>query len=311
MKHQQSTNHQAQSIDIEKRLLKNNIDQVKELCKDLRVIYSDVDGTVVGPEGSLFLNAEKEITIHPARAVAKILENKLDMVLVSGRSRRQLGADARILGFKNYISELGCLIVHGLGNEVYALNDNVKTDSDYRQMNNSIYCNITDSGAPALLLSKYKGFFEYHTPWSEGRECTHVFRGYINIVEAKKLLKKEGYDELTLIDNGIIHRRGGLDKSIVEIHAYHLLPENAGKEKGIKKDLEIRNYSKKNAIAIGDALCDVTMADEVSALFLVQNAITEHSPEVACAIENYKNVFITTNKMGNGFAEIVYALLGF
>lgn len=293
-----------QSKQIEDRLLKNNIEHIRELCKDLKVIYSDVDGTVVGPEGSFFLNAEKKVTLHPARAIVKIIENEIDLVLVSGRSRHQLGADARILGFKNYISELGCLIVHDLGKKIFTLTEEMKAD-------NSLYCKITNSGAPELLLLKYKGFFEYHTPWSEGRECTHVFRGYINTEEAINFLKKEGYDDLTIIDNGIIHRRGTLDAGIEEIHAYHLLPEAAGKEKGIKKDIGIRGFSKKNAIAIGDALCDVTMADEVAALFLVQNALTEHSPEVACSIENYNNVFITTNKMGNGFAEIIYTLLGF
>lgn len=290
--------------NLEERLVKNNLEQIKKLCRDLKVIYSDVDGTVVGPEGSFFHSAEKQVTIHPARAIIKIIENNLDLVLISGRSRLQLGADARLLGFKNYISELGCLVVHNLGEQIHTLSEDLDKTTN-------LYQAITDSHAPDLLLTNFKGYLEYHTPWSEGRECTHVFRGYIDLEKACKLLEENGHKELTVTDNGIIHRRGNLNKNIPEIHAYHLMPKTAGKEKGIRKDLEIRKMFKKNAIAIGDALCDLPMASEVAALFLVANAITKHSPQVIEQIESYNNVFITTNKMGLGFAEIVYSLLGF
>lgn len=285
-------------------MVKNNKEKIQEICKDLKVIYSDVDGTVVGPGGSLFATAEKEVTLHPARSIIKIIENNIDLVLVSGRSRRQLLADTRILGFKNCISELGCQVIHDLGKKLYKISDKIPVDG-------SLHQSITDSGAPGLLLSKYKGKLEYHTPWSEGRECTHVFRGFINLEEAKKLLKDKGFKDLSMIDNGIIHRKGTLQADMPEIHAYHLLPKTASKEAGIRKDIEVRKMTKNNAIAIGDALSDITMADDVAALFIVSNALTEHSPEMAEKIKSYQNVFITSGQMGIGFAEIIYSLLGF
>ena len=41
----------------------------------------------------------------------------------------------------------------------------------------TIYEQIEASGAPALLLERYAGRLEYHTPWSTGREVSHLFRG--------------------------------------------------------------------------------------------------------------------------------------
>jgi hypothetical protein len=58
-------------------------------------------------------------------------------------------------------------------------------------------------------------------------------------------------------------------------------------------------------------MSDLQMADEVAAVFIMANAFTEHSKEVTDEISSYKNVFITTNEMGLGFAEVIYTLLGF
>ena len=41
----------------------------------------------------------------------------------------------------------------------------------------AIHEQVDRSGAPALLLERYAGRLEYHTPWSRGREVSHLFRG--------------------------------------------------------------------------------------------------------------------------------------
>lgn len=290
-------------MDIRPYYLHYNKPKIAKILSSVKVIYTDVDGTLLGPDGSLFSTTKGRLSLYPAKALIKLKEQGIDVVMVSGRSRRQLFADARLLGLRNYIAELGCEVVQELGERIYlnAPGINVKEGSLFNM--------IAKSQAPELLLDEYKGYLEYHTPWSKGRECTHVFRGFVNLQEVNELLLKNGYDWLQLIDNGIIHRKGTLKKDIVEIHAYHLLPKGSGKETGVRRDLQLRGLSKDNAIAIGDALSDLSLAQEVSSLFLVANAFSKHSVEIYDGIKLTDNVFVTPLQMNLGFAQVAFELL--
>ncbi len=281
-----------------------NKPKVAKLLKEVKVIYTDVDGTLLGPDGSLFSTTKGRYSLYPAKALIKLREAGIDVVMVSGRSAAQLFGDARILGLKNYIAELGCEIICNLGERVF-----LNAPGILLSENESLHEKIAKSDAPDLLLNDYKGYLEYHTPWSAGRECTHVFRGYVNLEEANMLLLENGFDWLQLIDNGIINRRGTLKKDISEIHAYHLLPRGGGKENGVKRDLEIRGYRKEQAMAIGDALSDLSLASEVSTLFLVSNAFTKKSTALYDGIRMSDNVFITPLAMNLGFAQAAFELL--
>ena len=44
---------------------------------------------------------------------------------------------------------------------------------------------ITDSGAPALLLERYAGRLEYHEPWHIDRQVSHLFRGMVDPAEVE------------------------------------------------------------------------------------------------------------------------------
>ncbi len=293
-------------FDVEKimaeRSLKNNAEWFKKNLKKPRVIYTDVDATLVGPRGCLFLTADGEYSLEPARAIVDALKNGIDIVMISGRSARQLFGDSRLLGLKNYIAELGCEIVYDLGRKV------IENPGNCQITEEDLFKTIAKSGAVELLFKKYPGRLEYHTPWSENRKCTHVFRGFINVEGAKKLLKENGFTEFTLVDNGIIKRRGTLDKDLTEIHAYHLLPKSSGKPKGLRKDREIRKIPKEYTVAIGDAFSDIALAPEVGAFFLVRNALNGNDG-IDKEILKYENVFITENEMGLGFAEMVEFLV--
>ena len=63
------------------------------------------------------------------------------------------------------------------------------------------------SGAPALLLEHYAGWLEYHDPWHEDREISHLFRGQIDAAEADELLRERGLGHLRLVDNGVLRQR--------------------------------------------------------------------------------------------------------
>ena len=61
------------------------------------------------------------------------------------------------------------------------------------------------TGAPELLLERYAGL-EYHDPWHQDREVTHLFRGAIDARDADALLEEHGHEHLRLVDNGAIDR---------------------------------------------------------------------------------------------------------
>ncbi|HAW60534.1 MAG TPA: hypothetical protein DCW86_03610 [Actinobacteria bacterium] len=280
-----------------RRCLKVNRRWLNENLGRVRVVYTDVDGTLLGPGGCLFLTADKKYTLEPAKAIIAAQKRDLDIVMISGRSARQLHGDARILGLKNYIAELGCQIVYDLGREI------ILNVGGFPCGEKTILEAINESGAVDLLFQTFPEKLEYHTPWSEGRECTHVFRGYIDVDLANELLRENGHDDLEVVDNGIIHTLGDL-KDIPEVHAYHLLPKGGGKPAGLRRDREIRGIPKRETVAIGDAFADLVLAPEVGALFLVRNALNGNAG-LAEEITKYENVFVTEEEMGLGFAEVI------
>ncbi|HDZ86820.1 hypothetical protein LCGC14_0904730 [marine sediment metagenome] len=290
-------------MNIKPYYLHHNQSKIAGLLEKVKVIYTDVDGTLLGPDGSIFSTTKNRESLYPAKALIKLKQLGVDVVMVSGRSKRQLFGDARLLGFKNYIAELGCQVVHNLGREVH-LNAPGITENK-----SSIYTRIEESGAPYLLIDEYKGYFEYHTPWSKGRQCTHVFRGLIDLEEANHLLEKNGLDWLQVIDNGIIKRTGRLKKDIAEIHAYHILPKGAGKESGVRLDLKLRGCSKEEAMGLGDSLADLGLAKEVGIFFLMSNALSKHSQEVLEKLKQTDNAFVTPLAMNLGFAQAAFELV--
>jgi hypothetical protein len=274
------------------------------LVSKVEVVYTDVDGTLLGPSGSLWANPEGGFSILPAQAVVNCLKHGLDVTLVSGRKASQLFGDARLLGFKNYLAELGCEIIHNLGEKSYFSVEPLpwpgQTPAEA----------ILNSGVIEELFKRYPRKVEFHTPWSENRRCTLVLRGYLDLGKVNDWLKEAGYEALEMIDNGIIERRGSLDEGLPEVHAYHLIPRGMTKGKGVRKDRELRNLSREKTIAIGDAPSDLSIADEVGAFFLVRNGLAENEA-LAQAILEKPNVWVTQKSMGLGFAEVIRALLGY
>ncbi len=180
-------------MDLKPYYFHTNKPKIDRLLKDVKVIYTDVDGTLLGPDGSLFATTKGRPSLYPAKALIELKEHDVDVVMISGRSKRQLFGDARILGLRNYIAELGCQIVHDLGEKVYLNAPNINVELG------SLFQRIEESEAPLILMDNYRGYLEYHTPWSKGRACTHVFRGSINTEEANTFLLKNGFDWLHII----------------------------------------------------------------------------------------------------------------
>lgn len=267
----------------------------------MRVIYTDVDGTLVGPGGCLFLDSKKNYTLEPAKTIVAALRKGIDIVMVSGRNRDQLREDARIMGLKNYIAELGAEIIYDLGKRI------VPCLTDFATKESSVYEEIKNRGIIERLFSHFSGHLEYHTPWSEEkRYYSHLLRGLIEVEEANRFLEMEGSPDLKMADNGRISQQGNL--TLVEMHAYHLLPKSVSKAVALQRDQLERNIKKEEAIAIGDSWADLPLAKQVSTFFLVANGPAD-DPSLQTALAQYDNVFLTKNEKGLGWAEAVKSVL--
>ena len=73
----------------------------------VRVVYTDIDGTMVGPGGCFLKTATGELTLEAAETLVAAFKAGVDVVFVSGRNRNQLRETGRVIGVVNYISELG------------------------------------------------------------------------------------------------------------------------------------------------------------------------------------------------------------
>ena len=93
----------------------------KEL--DIKVLYTDLDGTLLNDTGCLIKDSDGKFFFDAIRLFSEIEKKGWDMVLVSGRSRVQLRYNAQLMGLKNFIPELGCEIVFDLGKEVHVTFD--------------------------------------------------------------------------------------------------------------------------------------------------------------------------------------------
>lgn len=279
-----------------------NLEWLAENLLPVSVIYTDIDGTMVGPLGCFFRDGNYNLTLRPARALLAAHSRNVDVMLVSGRHKSQLRESARLLGCMNYVAELGTELVYNLGAEV------VMNIGDLEVTSGSVYETILETGVVDLLMSRYPRRLEMHTPWSEERDCTPLLRGYVDLKEVRQLFEDNGLDQFELLDNGVIPRKSP-DLDVPETRAYHLVPRGVSKDQAVRKDREHRGISRGAAVAVGDAEADLPFADAVGAFFIVRNGL-DSNPHLAEEIDSRENVFVTEESMGLGWAEVVETLLG-
>jgi phosphoglycolate phosphatase len=237
----------------------------------MRCLYVDLGGTLLGPGGSLLRAADGGFALDGVRALQACARAAAEVVLYSGRRQSSVFEDARLIGQDSYIFELGCgLVVDG---ELEWLTDGVEPSEEA----GTIYEQITASGAPALLLERFAGSLEYHTPWSAGRDVSHLFRGSVDLAEANAGLADAGFGWLRVVDNGVLAAHGvAIDGGALglghgRVHAYHLIPATASKARAVARHMQNRGYEASDCIAVGDSREDMDAASVVGRFWLVAN----------------------------------------
>lgn len=256
----------------------------------IRVLYTDVDGTLTGPGGSLLTGADGRPLLEAARALCDAAAAGLAVVPVSGRRRAQLALEARILGLHDFIGEVGSVIVRD-GEPTYFWGDCP------RGLGGTPHDALLAAGAVDALLGAFAGDLRLYAPWHEGREGGHLFHGLVDVAEADRVLAEAGVDWAYLVDNG---RTGGWPGR--SVRAYHLLPRGVSKQAAVAEDLHGRGLAPEEAVAVGDSPQDLTMAAVTGTYVQVANGHSDEPDPPAHA-------FTVPGAMGAGFAQAVDAVL--
>ena len=283
------------------KFFKNNKKEIKKNLNDLRVIYTDLDGTLFNQRGCIIKDYRDDYYFDALKLLPRIASKNWDIVMVSGRNKLQLRYNAQVIGLNNYISELGAELVYNLGEKIYITfnHDKAKFDITYGGKD---LTKITE-----LFKNNFPGKIESKIEWSRYRSYNALFFGEIDLGGANRILEAEGYKGLTLVDNGL-SSLVDLDLDIERLHIYNLMPSGVDKSKGIKLDKKIRNFGAENCIALGDSLEDLKMAGEVKYLFLMRNAL-EHKEDLPGEINKYCNVYIADGIMNRGWTEVMEYLV--
>jgi phosphoglycolate phosphatase len=272
------------------------------VARAMRCLYVDLDGTLLGPGGSLLTGADGRFSALGVRALEACRHAGAEVVLYSGRKQSSVFEAARLIGSSSYIFELGCGLV--LNGELEWLTDGV-VPSDSR---GSIYQQVEASGAPALLLERFAGRLEYHTPWSIGRDVSHLFRGDVDLEEVRLLLDRAGCGWLRLVDNGIVREHSEQMPGLPVVHAYHLVPAGASKARAVARHMRARGYGRADCIAVGDSREDADVAAAVEAFWLVANAL-EKDPSLEVELMGRRGVRLAGESYGAGVYEAVVTTL--
>jgi phosphoglycolate phosphatase len=267
------------------------------VARGMRCLYADLDGTLLGPGASLLRGADGRFALDGVRALQACSRAEVEVVPYSVRRQGSVFESARLLGCSSYVFELGCGVV--IDDELEWLTDGIVPSAS----EGSIYQQIEATGTPALLLERFAGRLEYHTPWSIGREVSHLFRGLVDLAEVARLLDASG---LRLVDNGVVHERRMPGLPVV--HAYHLIPAGASKARAVARHMQARGYAPEECIAAGDSREDIDTASVVGAFWLVANAL-EQDPTLAAELAGRPGVRVASEPYGAGVYEAVVTTL--
>jgi hypothetical protein len=270
-----------------------------------RIVYTDLDGTMVGPRGSFWHTAGRELTDDPATALLALHRAGIPLVLVSGRTFEQVIEAARIFAADGAIAELGATVAWDAGRGTHRLSGELPEQFAGR----TPMAVMAELGVVERLIADHPGRLEWHAPWHTTHEADALLRGRVDPLAVDAWLAERGLGWLTLKDNGAIPAtsRMTLDPDLLPPRVYHLMPRGISKGAAIAWDLDRRGLSPDDAVAIGDSVSDLDMAPAVGRLWITANGASVDG--MTGLIDAVPNVSVTDAAMGQGWAQAVLASL--
>jgi hydroxymethylpyrimidine pyrophosphatase-like HAD family hydrolase len=268
----------------------------------MRCLYVDLDGTLLGPDASLLTGSDGAFSLLGVRALEACARAGAEVVIYSGRRHSSVFDAARLIGSSAFIFELGCGLV--LDGELEWLTDGLAPSVQ----DGTIFEQIEASGAPALMLERFAGRLEYHTPWSAQRDVSHLFRGEVDLAEVHATLQDAGFGWLRMTDNGVIRAASEQLAGLAAVRAYHLIPAGASKARAVARHMRARGYARQDCIAVGDSREDMEAADVVDAFWLVSNAL-ERDSSLEADLAGRGGIRLASEGYGAGVYEAVVSTL--
>jgi hypothetical protein len=262
-------------------------------------LYTDVDGTLVGPGGNLLADGSHRPTRVAVDALLRARQHDVEIVALSGRDVVRLDELGRLLGLTSWIGELGGVRVYERGLR--------------RVVDVGAY---PDAGSPVealypvlgAMVAAAPGRLEPHDPWNEGRLVSLMLRGELDLSRAHEWLEQEGYGWAELVENGVIPRRYESLPGLSTVRVYHLAPRGISKRDAVIADRHERGLDRSQCFVVGDAPADLACADVVSRCYVVRNAL-EKDPAFEAVVRAVPNACVTRGGHGEGFAEVVEELI--
>jgi phosphoglycolate phosphatase len=273
-----------------------------------KVVFCDLDGTLLGRGGSLIHAHDGAPNRASSEAAFLLADRGIPLIPTTGRGARSALEDARRLGVHTYICEGGSLLV--FNGEEHWIGGYEPRDG------RSVFEQIEATGAPELLLGHFGSRLEPHLPYYRQRAAIHNFRGTnVDLGEANALLAelttRQGVPPLVLVSNGAVPERMA-DPSIDRhdpVLSYHLRPTGAGKAEAVASCLGLLGRSPDEAIAIGDSHADFEMHRAVGTVYVVCNALVA-DPGLAALIAQTPNAVLVEQAGPEGVLEVVETVLG-
>jgi hydroxymethylpyrimidine pyrophosphatase-like HAD family hydrolase len=270
-----------------------------------RIVYSDLDGTMVGPRGSFWHTARRDLAADPAGALLELHRAGVPLVLVSGRTFEQVIEAARIFAADGAIAELGATVAWDAGRGNHRLRGEFPEGFGER----TPMAAMAELGIVEQLIAGHPGRLEWHAPWHTTHDADALLRGRVDPIAVDAWLAEQGAGWLTLKDNGALPAtsRMTLDDDPLPPRVYHLMPRGISKGAAIAWDLERRGLTPADAVAIGDSVSDLEMAPAVDRLWITANGAAVDG--MRGLIDAVPNVTVTDAPMGEGWAQAVRASL--
>jgi len=268
-----------------------------------RIVYTDLDGTMVGPHGSFWTTSAGVPTGVPAAALLELHRAGVPLVLVSGRTHAQLVEAARVFAADGAIAELGSLVSWDGGRETHLLTGDLPPEHAGRAPVEV----LAALGVVDALLAEHPGRLEEHAPWAATHTGDAMLRGLVDPAAVDDWLAGRGWGWLTLKDNGVVPASAAMTLSAAALppHVYHLMPRGISKGAAISWDLARRGIDPADAVAVGDSVSDLDMAGAVGRLWITANGAAVAG--MAEAVAALPNVAVTDAAMGEGWAQAVLA----
>ena len=285
-----------------------------ERLRKVTHVVSDLDGTM--------LTGAKATVDSSGRPSAALIETLVELeragievVPCSGRNRAMLFEDARVLGLKSWIAEMGGLICTKSGSQpewTYFTGD-MPYDHGSSKTPHDVIC---ESGVIDDILDRWKGEIELYHDNSIGfeyREVTVAFRGSVPPEDIQSVLDDCGLP-LYMADNGYVRRMNGSTtlvgvdmKRPQGIHTYHILPRGLSKGTGIARFAELRNIPVEQIMGAGDSPADCEMADACGMFLFMSNGLDHPLAETELA--RYNNIWVSERPSTDGWVDAMRTLL--